>query len=1267
MRYLPIVPFCWPFWRIYLGLARIALVRGILWRTWGLGLRSVRYSLKAEVPAFTAAQGVQMSLKLKFIALVTIGVFAVMCGGAWYLDGLLERLFAQHASELVARANGVQVSAGVETHRMEVLRAVFDLCGILAVAVSAGIYLVFARQVNQRMSRLVQVVNAVAQNPTAAERTLDKSGDEVGRLAAAFDQAADSFSKAFASLESKVEQRNLALSATQGSKSAIIDGSLDGIIKADETGRIVLCNPAAERTFGYQKLAAIGRSLSEFIELPDAADGSVAEQLPALVGRRQEMVGIRASGTRLPIEVAWTRIDADDPPVFAAFIRDLTEKHRIDRRLHLQLEVTQLLAGRPPLEAALNGVLEIVCRQAGWDVALLWQVNSDQGKLRCQRVLHPSTPLASAFDSRLRELAVPRGMGLAGAVWENRRARWRADLSIEPDIDTAAALDSGLRSAACFAVSTGERTLGVCQFFSSQPKPADREMIALVEGIGAQLGLFVEQEMVARSLAESECRFRSFVAATSQMFWGANAEGEIVETHKAWEEFTGQTAAEASGHGWMKSVRPDDVERVAATIERAKATVSQFDVQCHVRRHDGAYRLFELRGVPVVGDSGTAEQWVGTAADIQDKWQSEQSLLEREAQLRALFESALDGMMIMDDDGRMIEANPAACDVLARSRSELQALHVHDVTAPGVRAKALWRAFRGRRRLSGEFGICRPDGSVRELEFQAIADFQPGRHLSIFRDVTDRKRLEGQLLQSQKMDAVGQLAGGVAHDFNNLLTIILSLCEIGLDAKADDPILADIDRAGKRAADLTRQLLAFSRKQVLTPVTLNLNELVSNLEKMIRRLIGEDIDLATSLDPQLDAVLADASQIEQVIMNLVINSRDAMPTGGQLTIRTANVVIADDLLARHPSAKPGDYVLLSITDTGIGMDELTKSRIFEPFFTTKAQGKGTGLGLATVYGIVEQSAGFIDVASAVGSSTCMNVYLPRMQAAPSLPTEISSRPRKASGGTETILLVEDEQGVRSLARQALESRGYRVLEAANGVDALELQAAFDGEIHLLLTDVVMPHLGGRELADRLLAENPQTSVLYMSGYTDAMRSSVARYHGSIGVPFLQKPFTPDALGPQSARSALIGSVGHDLGLKPVALVPQQRPFQAEQGRIGQGGRIARDPGTARRQRRLRTATTVAASQCGIDRGRIERGRSARPTGRRIGAAGNCRTCVRSDAGRRHFVFLEQLDRVGRALGSADGRCDRGSIRHRDFAVHFSNICRDHVGDRAAGR
>jgi two-component system, cell cycle sensor histidine kinase and response regulator CckA len=1019
-----------------------------------------------------------VSLKLKFTLIAGLSSGVVMAAGAGYLARLLEL-------------------------RAELQLVVWQVFAILSFAVVGAVSLSFRILVDRPLSKLARrMEDAVDNCRPAAKGPAKHQTDEFARLAAAYEQISASLTDAL----SEVADRNVELSATEGSKSAIIDGSLDGIVKADERGRIVLFNPAAERTFQYKSQAAIGKSFTQLFELPGDAGTTLTsgEQLSALVGQQRELIGIRGDGSRFPVQVAWRRIAAEVPPVFAAFIRDLTETKRIDARLHLQLEVTRVLASRPAPDELIPRVLEIVCRHAGWQVAAFWRPQSATEKLRYEQLVAVPTDAGADVERHLRELAVGRGVGLAGSVWGDRRARWRPNLRSEPEIDTAAGLKSGLQAAACFAVSAGQQVLGVCQLFAREPKNADAEMLALFEGIGAQVGLFLEQENVVASLAERERQFRSFVVATSQIYWCASGQGEILETHKAWEEFTGQTAAEAVGLGWLQAVRVDDIEPVTAVIQSAVAESAQFTFQCHVRRHDGVFRLFEVRGVPIFDDDGICRQWVGTAADIQDKWQSKQALLAREAQLGALFESALDGMMIMDDDGRMLETNPAGRQVLARSRRELETMHIHQLTAPEVNAKALWRAFRRYRRLKGEFGVCRPDGSVRKLEFQAIADFQPGRHLSIFRDITDRKQLEEQLLQSQKMEAVGQLAGGVAHDFNNLLTVILGLCEIGLDSKPDDPVLPEIEKAGQRAAELTRQLLAFSRKQLLAPVNLQLNGLLANLEKMVRRLISEDIDLVTAFDPLLATVQADPGQIEQVVMNLVLNARDAMPKGGKLTVATANIHFD-----AHPLAKPGAYVMLAISDTGTGMDDAARSRVFEPFFTTKPQGKGTGLGLATVYGIVEQSAGFIDVASELGVGTSIKVYLPRL--AIEVPPPADAKPlKKLRSGTETILLVEDEAGVRALARRALETRGYRVLEAASGVLALQASQAYDGDIHLLVTDVVMPQLGGRELADRLAVDRPAMRVLFMSGYTD---DAIVR-HGikEDGVPFLQKPFTPDVLG-----------------------------------------------------------------------------------------------------------------------------------------------------------
>jgi signal transduction histidine kinase/DNA-binding response OmpR family regulator len=379
-------------------------------------------------------------------------------------------------------------------------------------------------------------------------------------------------------------------------------------------------------------------------------------------------------------------------------------------------------------------------------------------------------------------------------------------------------------------------------------------------------------------------------------------------------------------------------------------------------------------------------------------------------------------------------------------------------------------------------------------------------------ELAERQRLEEQLLQSRKMEAIGQLAGGVAHDFNNILTAITGYSELLLgDLSSYDSRHADVQeikKAADRAAALTRQLLAFSRRQVLQPTVLNLNVVISNMEKMLRRLIREDIELVIALDPELGRVKADMGQIEQVIMNLAVNARDAMPQGGKLTIETANVVLDEEYAQQHVDVQPGPYVMLAVSDTGVGMDEETRSHLFEPFFTTKEVGEGTGLGLATVYGIVKQSGGHIWVYSEPKPGTTFKVYLPRVEEAVESGKQVQS-PAESPRGSETVLLVEDADMVRDLAYRVLLQNGYTVLEARDGREALQVCEEHEGPIHLLMTDEVMPQMSGRELADRLMPLRPEMRMLYMSGYTD---DGIIR-HGVLepGVAFLQKPFTPDAL------------------------------------------------------------------------------------------------------------------------------------------------------------
>jgi CheY-like chemotaxis protein len=361
------------------------------------------------------------------------------------------------------------------------------------------------------------------------------------------------------------------------------------------------------------------------------------------------------------------------------------------------------------------------------------------------------------------------------------------------------------------------------------------------------------------------------------------------------------------------------------------------------------------------------------------------------------------------------------------------------------------------------------------------------------------------------MEAVGRLAGGVAHDFNNLLTAILGNTELLLDSLGPThPAREDgeeVIRAAHRAADLTRQLLTFSRQQVIAPRVLDINGVVANLDKMLRRLIGEDIELKTALAPDAGAVRADPGQLEQVILNLVVNGRDAMPRGGKLTIETANVALAE-ADAWELSAPPGSYVMVAVSDTGVGIDPAIRAHLFEPFFTTKGPGKGTGLGLATVYGVVKQSGGFIWVYSEPDQGATFKIYLPRVEEAPDAPAPAPAA-RETRHGTETVLLVEDDAMVRSFARRALEARGYAVLPASGGPDALSLVEGHAGPIHLLVTDVVLPSMSGRELARRLDAARPGLRVLYTSGYTD----EAIVHHGVLepGIAFLQKPFTGDAL------------------------------------------------------------------------------------------------------------------------------------------------------------
>ena len=496
-----------------------------------------------------------------------------------------------------------------------------------------------------------------------------------------------------------------------------------------------------------------------------------------------------------------------------------------------------------------------------------------------------------------------------------------------------------------------------------------------------------------------------------------------------------------------------------------------------------------------------------------ERKRGEEALRASEAHHRTILENIGDAVFIADPQGRYLDVNPRACELTGYSRDELLQLTVSDTYPAQDRDAAALRIVdvAGGRAAVTERPLLRKDGAILVVESNARR-LSDGRLLGAVRDITERKRLEEQLRQAQKMEAVGRLAGGVAHDFNNVLTAIFGYADLlneelpdGHQARLD---LDEIRKAAQRASSLTRQLLAFSRQQVLQPMVLSLNDLVEDIQNMLVRLIGEDVQLRLGLSPSAGNVRADAGQIQQVLMNLVVNARDAMPTGGKLLVETANTELTEQYAEAHQPVAPGAYVMLAVSDTGSGMDAETKARIFEPFFTTKEKGRGTGLGLSTVYGIVKQSGGYVWVYSEPGRGTTFKIYLPRVDE-PAEPLAPPQREARTLTGTEIILLAEDDEMLRPLSKGLLERLGYRVLEAENAIRALALADAHAGPIHLLVADVVMPGGSGRELARRLANSRPDTRVLYVSGYTD----DAIVHHGMLepGLNFLQKPFTPAAL------------------------------------------------------------------------------------------------------------------------------------------------------------
>jgi len=670
-------------------------------------------------------------------------------------------------------------------------------------------------------------------------------------------------------------------------------------------------------------------------------------------------------------------------------------------------------------------------------------------------------------------------------------------------------------------------TAGLASFLLREQEDTSSVLHQAVRGLVALVLIFdmytlyqqLQIKKMRRKLVEGEELFRLITENAADMIAVVDIEGRRIFNSASYQKVLGYSSEELKSSSSFAQIHPDDIDKVKQTADEARRTGIGLPLEYRIRHKDGTWRVLESTASVIRNAKGDPEKLVVVNRDVTERKRAAEALQRSESSFRSVVEDAPYGIYRANLAGQLILVNPALEKILGyEAREELLranlASHIfrfsveHEKFNQTVVHERYFKDVELEwKRKDGTLITVRCSGWPVKDESGAVA------YIEVFaEDVTERRVLERQLRMAQKMEAVGRLSGGIAHDFNNLLGVIIGYSQVLKrslgPASPSFEHAEEIEKASQRAVSLTRQLLAFSRQQVLDPVILNLNTLVSDMEKMLPRLIGEDIVLQFVLDPELGQVKADPGQIEQVIMNLAVNSRDAMPNGGKLTIQTANVELDLAYTRQHPGSRIGQYVMLAVADTGTGIDPEIQSQIFEPFFTTKERDKGTGLGLATVYGVVKQSGGYIALDSEQGKGARFSVYLPRVEQQVAA-TEARNSSDSNIRGSETILLVEDAEPLRKLAQMFLQETGYDVLAAADGAEALQTARQCSRPIHLLLTDVVMPGINGRVLAERLSPMQPGMKVLYMSGYTDSFIAG----HGVLeaGTHLLHKPFTQEAL------------------------------------------------------------------------------------------------------------------------------------------------------------
>ncbi len=915
------------------------------------------------------------------------------------------------------------------------------------------------------------------------------------------------------------------------------------------SGRFVLANAAAERLFGLPErdLLQLGPvELSPLVQPDGRPSAEKARELiaAALAGQTSafEWTHLDAEGHEIPCEVRLLRLELAGRAVVRGSILNIAERKAAERRIGqlnrtyaMLSEVNQAIVRERDISAVLEAACRVAVERGGFRLACIG-LTGGEGRLRIAahsgagpetlRVLHafiegPQPDCAFTFEA----LGSGNPAVCQDIAADPRTESWRET-----------ALARGCRAMASLPLKVAGRVAGTFNLYAGEREFFDREEIGLLAELAADVGFALEvaereeqRFRAEQALRDSEERFREIAETVEEVFWIGDARGErVFYVNPAYERVWGRPRAAllAEPQVWRSAIHPDDRDRVARAAGGQAG--AGWDLEYRIQRPDGEVRWLRHRTLPVRDDTGQVARVVTVARDITDQKRAREELERREQRFRLLIENAPDMILVINDAGVLRFRSPAASQVLGYrdeemlDRSVLDLVHPDDL--PAVRAALDEARASPGRPIRAEFRVRHRNGQWLVLE--TVGRSLPEQAAEGFivlnaRDRTDLLRLEEQFRQAQKLEAIGRLAGGVAHDFNNILAVVLMQAELtladpGLTGETREA-LQQICVAARRAGDLTRQLLLFGRRQAMQPRELDLNAAVTSLAGMLQRLLGEDVRLELHLHPVALTVRADPGMLDQVLMNLAVNARDAMPGGGQLVIETTTRTLTQELAAQYPPAGPGRYACLRVTDTGHGIPPDVLPHIFEPFYTTKEPGKGTGLGLATVFGIVKQHGGAIAVSSAPGHGATFEVLLPTEPSAPPSASAATRVPAPRTGH-ETVLVVEDDPDIRRLIRVTLERHGYQVVEAGDAFEAEQRWRDRAGQVDLLCTDLVLPSgVSGHQLARRLTEENRRLPVVFTSGYSPEVAGRELELDDRES--FVQKPFTPEQLL-EAVRQAL---------------------------------------------------------------------------------------------------------------------------------------------------